>query len=210
MHISYYYNDGALKYATNASGSWKVTIVGITGAYTSLALDTSGKVHICYCGESSPNDTLRYITNASGAWVTTIVDAVKIGYVSLSLDTSGNAHISFYNKDLKYAYATDTTTEVCKAESITMSRTLLTLRRNRSDEVTVEVTSKDGCLVEGETVTATVNKVDKSLVSILSAIQITDEDGQATFTITGGYSAGNETVTFQAGSLKKMLTVKVR
>ena len=40
------------------------------GEYTSIALDTSGKVYIAYYG----NYDIEYATNASGAWVTTIVD----------------------------------------------------------------------------------------------------------------------------------------
>ena len=51
-HISYHdYENGDLKYATNASGLWVTTAVdssGNVGSYSSIALDTSGNVHISY------------------------------------------------------------------------------------------------------------------------------------------------------------------
>lgn len=70
VHISYTdATDHALKYATNASGSWitygidsSVFVAGELsnlGGYTSIAIDSGGKVHISYRG----NSRLRYATN---------------------------------------------------------------------------------------------------------------------------------------------------
>ncbi len=70
VHISYTDNTShALKYATNASGEWKLYTIdnaawvgGLlsgSGGYTSIAVDSSGSVHITYRG----NTDLRYATN---------------------------------------------------------------------------------------------------------------------------------------------------
>ncbi len=99
---------------------------------------------------------------------------------------------------------------VCEAESITVSPRRLTLKRKQSKEVSVTLTGKNNCPVEGETVTATVNKDDKKRISVTSSA-VTDADGVATFTITGKKTTDdNAKITFKAGSLKKTITVKVR
>lgn len=70
VHISYTdASNHALKYATNASGSWMTYVIdnaayvagnlSSPGAYTSLAVDSSGKIHISYRGDGF----LRYATN---------------------------------------------------------------------------------------------------------------------------------------------------
>lgn len=99
MHISYgnvgsgTTIGGPLKYATNASGSWEITTVdsSFSGGYTSIALDTSGKMHISY-GNSA---VLKYATNTSGSWEITTVDSFPGEYSSIAIDTSGKAHISY-------------------------------------------------------------------------------------------------------------------
>ena len=40
--------------------------------YTSIAVDSGGKVHISYYDDT--NAALKYATNTTGAWVTTTVD----------------------------------------------------------------------------------------------------------------------------------------
>jgi hypothetical protein len=115
-HISYYKrissDQGDLKYATKASGSWVTEWVdGLTtedklGRYTSIALDSSGYAHISYY--DATNGDLKYATNASGSWVTEPVDwGGDVGqHTSIALDSSGYAHISYWdvsNGDLKYA-----------------------------------------------------------------------------------------------------------
>ena len=127
-HISYYddSNDD-LRYATNKDGTaeepWEYEKVdskgGVdVGEYTSIAVDSSGDVHISYYDDS--NDDLRYATNKDGTvqapWKDELVDGdgdgedeakPRVGeYTSIALDSSGNAHISYYddsNDALKYA-----------------------------------------------------------------------------------------------------------
>ena len=102
------------------------------------------------------------------------------------------------------------TPSVCEAESITVSPRKLTLKRKQSKEVSVMLTGENDCPVEGETVTATVNKDDKKRISVTSSA-VTDAAGVATFTITGKKKTDdNAKITFKAGSLKKTITVKVR
>ncbi|MFH0889067.1 MAG: hypothetical protein V1871_07670 [Planctomycetota bacterium] len=114
MHISYwdYGNDGIngkLKYATNASGVWVCSTLdstGCVGGYTSIAIDSSNKVHISYWDYT--NGDLKYATNASGVWVCSTLDSADRvgGYTSIAIDSNNKVHISYYdstNSDLKYA-----------------------------------------------------------------------------------------------------------
>ena len=99
---------------------------------------------------------------------------------------------------------------VCVAEQIEVSPNILSIKRKKSATVTVSVKGKDNCPVEGETVTATINKGGQKRISISPLSQTTDENSQATFAITAGKKTGNARVVFRAGSLKKALIVKVK
>jgi hypothetical protein len=89
--------------------AWVISTVdstGVTGFYTSVAVDPQNKVHISY--HDGTNLDLRYVTNASGPWVTTTIDSTgDVGtFTSLAVDPQGYIHISYYdatNQDLKYA-----------------------------------------------------------------------------------------------------------
>ena len=72
------------------------------------------------------------------------------------------------------------------------------------------MTGDAGCLVDGETVTATINSAGKKRISVSPTSDSTDENGQATFTIKAKKKTGNARVTFKAGAVKKSMTVKVR
>ncbi|MDO8282508.1 MAG: PKD domain-containing protein, partial [Thermodesulfovibrionia bacterium] len=72
--------------------------------YTSIAVDSSNKVHISYIAFFQ----LKYATNASGSWMTTAVDSggSSYQYTSIAIDSSDKVHISYRdatNLDLKYA-----------------------------------------------------------------------------------------------------------
>ncbi|MBI5102577.1 MAG: DUF1566 domain-containing protein [Nitrospirae bacterium] len=114
LHISYHEQAGAaLKYATNATGTWVSTTVESTGgvamASSALAIDNDGKVHIAFISAfGSSNETIKYATNASGAWVTTTVDGAGTikRYVSIAVDSDLKAHLSYgesSDSSLKYA-----------------------------------------------------------------------------------------------------------
>jgi subtilisin family serine protease len=105
VHISYGKLGSGLMHATNTSGTWIMeTVDGLgTGQYSSLAVDSTNKLHIGYA-----TGDLQYATNASGSWATSTIDS--LGYVgidtSIAIDSLNKAHISYYddtNGDLKYA-----------------------------------------------------------------------------------------------------------
>ena len=93
--------------------------------------------------------------------------------------------------------------------AMTVSSNSLLLNREESSEVTVTVTGEYDYPVEGEVVKAKVNATGKKLISISSASDTTDSNGQTTFTITAGKKAGKAKITFKSDCLKKSITVKV-
>lgn len=94
--------------------------------------------------------------------------------------------------------------------SITVFPGKLILDREEGGEVTATVISEYDYPAEGELVKVRVNAVGKKLISVLPESDITNSDGQVTFTITAKKKAGKIRVTFKAGCLKKSITVKVR
>ena len=74
----------------------------------------------------------------------------------------------------------------------------------------MKVKGKDGCPVEGETVTATIGASGKKRVSVSPTSQTTNENGQATFTITAKKKAGKARIAFQAAGQKKSITVTIK
>ena len=126
VHVSY--SDGTnvdLKYATCAAScttaaNWQTVVVdqtGFVGAYTSLAVDGSGRVHVSYQGDAD----LKYATCPAGCtvaanWTNVAVDQTGYAgaYSSLAVDGSGRLHVGYFEEtkgDLRYATcAADCTT----------------------------------------------------------------------------------------------------
>jgi len=113
VHISYYQDPDALKYATNASRIWSTSYVdtsdGFPGIYTSIATDSNDMVHISYhnCFDSSCSSAeLKYATNVPGYWATYVLDFLEgVGITSITVDSKCYVHISYYDpasQDLKY------------------------------------------------------------------------------------------------------------
>ena len=99
----------------------------------------------------------------------------------------------------------------CEPEAISVSPPKsLTLKRNASGNVTVTVTGEEDCASEGATVTATTNNAGAKRISISPASDSTDENGQATFTITAKNKTGSARVAFKVGDAKMSMTVKIR
>lgn len=97
----------------------------------------------------------------------------------------------------------------CEDEKIKIFPKRLKLAREQSGDVTV-IVKGDNCTVEGETVAAIVGKAGNKRISISSISEVTNENGEARFTITAKNTIGKAKVTFKVGSLKKSIIVNVR
>jgi hypothetical protein len=108
--------DDDLYYATNKSGVWQTQFVDYAkavGRYSSMAIDSSGQVHIAYgeaeAGYSTQGPAhLKYAKEMGNGWFTEIVDSGKVDttMIHMSLDHNDKAHISYmdYNThNLRYS-----------------------------------------------------------------------------------------------------------
>lgn len=107
-----------------------------------------------------------------------------------------------------YGMTTDTGSDGCDPESISLSTKKLKISKGDSDDVIVTVLGEEDCPSEGVTVEAKISKKDKKRIEISSDSVETDENGEAVFTITGK-KKGNTKVTFEANGLSTKLKVKV-
>ncbi|MBI2470048.1 MAG: hypothetical protein HYV59_02225 [Planctomycetes bacterium] len=106
------------------------------------------------------------------------------------------------------------TPSVCEPEAIALDAKKLNLKLGESKTVTVTVSGSNGCKPAGATVTAVV-KTGKNRATVNSATAATDENGQATFTITAGQKKGNAKVVFtvedsEGDVYKTFVIVKIR
>ena len=103
IHISYQdASQGAfnLKYAKKAGGPWSIQEVdsdGMTGKYTSLAVDGNNDPHISYM--KTEGGDLKYAKN-SGNWNDEVVDDdaeyVTGWHTSIEVDSGNRPHIAYY------------------------------------------------------------------------------------------------------------------
>lgn len=92
-------NSDQLKYATDVSGQWVISVIpGADGAeFPSLDLDQGGAIHVAYLmftGQSPDAYQLYYVSNVSGSWQTSLVESV-IAYPSIGVDAAGIPHIAY-------------------------------------------------------------------------------------------------------------------
>lgn len=104
---------------------------------------------------------------------------------------------------------TPTPTPACVAETIVTSTDKLTLNINESDMVTVTVTGKGGCYVEGGIVDSIVDKAGQKYVSVSPSSTTTNANGEAMFTITAKDEAGKARVSFFCADISTSMEVKV-
>jgi len=84
------------------------------------------------------------------------------------------------------------------------------LKRKKNGDVTVTVTCTDDGTVEGELVTATINGLARSAYRYHRQATASDTNGEATFTITAKKKACNTKFMFEAGDVRKSITMGVR
>jgi len=166
-------------------------------------------------GTTGPDGTYT-IANVSAGDHTVTASATGFDSSSQTVTVvAGSAVVADFNLTPSAVTPTPTpivtpTPTICEPESVSVSPSSLSLKRKKSGTVTVTVTGDAGCAVEDETVTATINSAGKKRISVSPTSDSTDENGQATFTITAKNKTGNARVTFKAGDVKKSITVKVR
>ena len=102
-----------------------------------------------------------------------------------------------------------TPTPECEVKSIEVLPKKLKLKRGQSSGVDITL-GGNSCIPAGKTVTAKIGKFGSNRISISSISEVTDENGQAKFTITAKNKIGKAKVTFKADKLKKSIIVKVR
>jgi|GEM_PF-4498841 len=109
VHIAYQQASNNLRYAVGDFGSWAASTLesGYVGGHNSIAVDSTGKIHISYWKGTGSED-LKYATNSSGTWQTETVDASgSVGFsTSIGIDLGGGVHIAYSdstNTSLKYA-----------------------------------------------------------------------------------------------------------
>jgi len=112
-----------------------------------------------------------------------------------------------------YIYTTNTsitalsTPSSCEAETIAASSSEIELQSGETEELTISVKGDNDCQAEGETVKAKVKKGKKSIM-VSPKSEITDDEGNAAFTISAK-KKGNAKITFKAEGLKSKIKIKV-
>ncbi len=111
IHVSYQ-ESGNLKYAKKISGgTWSNESAGggmaSDGAWTSIALDTSGNPHISH-QDTSNNDLVYSYHNGSSWSYSTVYDTGNVGiHSSIAVDSSNNVHIVYNDTtNARLLYAT--------------------------------------------------------------------------------------------------------
>jgi hypothetical protein len=107
IHVAYLLFTGQapncyqLNYASNASGSWQISLVANALAYPSIAVDGHGTPHLAY---EDTSGNLKYASHSSAKWNTVYVDTEGTqNQIKIDLDLAGHAHIVYGNAQNLYS-----------------------------------------------------------------------------------------------------------
>jgi hypothetical protein len=91
------HDDRRLGYATNRSGQWEITDLGVeaVNSRAALAVDAQGRAHLTWWGLNSDSSGISYATNASGAWVVEQVTTRGGNEPVIALDSWGTPHLLY-------------------------------------------------------------------------------------------------------------------
>jgi hypothetical protein len=109
VHIAHYVTNVAIKYISNASGSWVEETIDTVGIAESLsiAIDSNDGLHVSYYSTSGYDLKYAYKASGSSSWVKATIDSTgTVGqYNAIAVDNN-NVHIAYgdlTNGSLKYA-----------------------------------------------------------------------------------------------------------
>ncbi|MCF6150508.1 MAG: hypothetical protein E3K37_17910 [Candidatus Kuenenia sp.] len=103
---------------------------------------------------------------------------------------------------------TPTPNEDCRGSSMQVTPDTISLSVGESENVSVKITGNNNCLVEGAKVKAKVTRKGKRLLSLSSKKEVTDESGEAVFTVTANKS-GKAKLMFKSKNLKEKIVVTI-
>lgn len=122
--------------------------------------------------------------------------------------TPSPAPTAIFTPILPTVFSTPIYGDINKDIKIRTSPRILKLRKKQSGVVTVMMEGGNGVL-NGETVTAIIGKASSRHILILPADEVTNEYGQAQFTITARDKTGKARIIFKSGNVKKSIIVRV-
>jgi len=155
--------------------------------------------------------TTRTVNGITGVYV---IQDVPVGEYTLTASATGyettsqdvtvesgeTTTVNFALEPLATPTPTPTVTATpvaeCNAKEMTASPSELTVQTGGTDTITIIVTGKDGCLVEGDRVKASLQK-GKNIIEVSPLEQVTDENGQAVFTVTSKGKEGYAEIKFR-------------
>lgn len=98
VHIAHTYPD-QIRYITNASGSWVIDSILVSGSTPSIAVTPGGTPHIAYTADDGNDDEVYYATFSGGSWhIDTITNnSVSSKAASIALAPDSTPHVVYYD-----------------------------------------------------------------------------------------------------------------